>query len=304
VSVTILNGDVRDVLPTLPAASVQCCVTSPPYYGLRDYGVAGQIGLESSPDAYVAEMVAVFRAVRRVLRPDGVLFLNLGDSYAANRTAQVPDTKWTDVGNALPSKVPTGCKPKDLLMIPARVALALQADGWWLRSDIIWHKPNPMPESCRDRPTSAHEHVFLLAKSARYYWDAEAVKEEGTIPAGTLGAKGSAARFATPGVNSRPPEYKVYDGTRNIRNVWTIASQPYSEAHFATFPPELAERCIKAGSRPGDTILDPFAGAFTAPMAADRLQRNTIGIELNADYCDMARRRLVNDGGLFMELFA
>ena len=315
VSVTILNGDARDVLLTLPAESVQCCVTSPPYFGLRDYGVGGQIGLEASPDDYVAELVAVFRAVRRVLRDDGVLFLNLGDSYSGSANSggdSIPRQRLSSGGGMtsgdavhVSGMASKPGKPKDLLMIPARVALALQADGWWLRSDIIWAKPNPMPESVTDRPTSAHEHVFLLAKSARYYWDADAIAEEQTgHPTGLNGD-----------LTSKPAK-KVFrdrndgggtvgsgtDGTRNIRNVWTIATQPYSEAHFATFPPKLAERCIKAGSKQGDTILDPFAGAFTAPMVADRLQRNAIGIELNADYCDMAQRRLVDDGGMFMEL--
>jgi DNA modification methylase len=323
--VTILNGDVRDVLPTLPAASVQCVVTSPPYFGLRNYGVDGQIGLEPSPDAYVAEMVAVFRAVRRVLRDDGVLFLNLGDSYAASRQQigrndEDADNiarrsaafgtgveKASSGGNARTWGMKlNGAKPKDLLMIPARVALALQADGWWLRSDIIWHKPNPMPESVTDRPTSAHEHVFLLAKSARYFWDADAVAEPVTLSSVSRLSQDiehqEGSWRANGGAKTNGSMRAVGGSTRNCRSVWTIATQPFSEAHFAVFPAELAERCIRAGSRPGDTILDPFAGAFTAPMAADRLQRNAIGIELNTDYCDMARRRLVNDGGLFMEL--
>ena len=314
VSVTILNGDVRDVLLTLPAESVQCCVTSPPYFGLRDYGVGGQIGLEASPDDYVAELVAVFREVRRVLRDDGVLFLNLGDSYAANAASAAgragfeshrgSDTPTLNTGQqGRTAYRGNGIKPKDLLMIPARVALALQADGWWLRSDIIWAKPNPMPESVTDRPTSAHEHVFLLTKSARYYWDADAIAEPSVYPDDDRKARSAIDQKRYPGVKIAGvrPGSATYP-TRNSRSVWTIATQPYSDAHFATFPPELAERCIKAGSRPGDTILDPFAGAFTAPMVADRLQRNAIGIELNADYCDMARRRLVDDGGMFMEL--
>ena len=534
-TVRILHGDCRDVLKTLPERSVQMCCTSPPYFGLRSYGIGtenGEIGLEPSPDAYVAEMVAVFRAVRRVLRPDGVLFLNLGDSFLN----------------------------KQLQMIPARVALALQDDGWILRSDIIWHKPNPMPESdqgshysrhmvtiadyerlsglpyaderagddwagdmpslseaeisggqaplsaeregtghspregraagrereaqivrgvgsrsgeqselrshaqrqgnqtdieqaisrdrvrqaqgsgvpsgdeghtrtdrakaagqrgvCQNReddceeaaglreaqgrdrsrrtvhgrdvvgcgeaaseqmlllqaeasiddrsrdrrqqggqahrgehrssvpklqlkegqqaspdllvgcpgcercarhhgyifhlsagrPTSAHEHVFLLAKSARYFWDADAVREEFSderngASGARVGIPESYARAAgrIGGLDRGLTLARVSEG-RNTRNVWTIVTQPYADAHFATFPPELAERCIKAGSRPGDTILDPFAGAFTTPLAADRLQRNAIGIELNADYCAMARKRLVKDAGMFMEI--
>ena len=358
-SVTILNGDVRDVLLTLPAESVQCCVTSPPYYGLRDYGTAqwnggdaacdhvatanrdgrprcgltggtatveaatifratcgkcgatrvdSQIGLEPSPDAYVAEMVAVFREVRRVLRPDGVLFLNLGDSYCnpAQSGGGDPTIGTRNLGGVRQPKGAhySGIKPKDLMMIPARVALALQADGWWLRSDIIWAKPNPMPESVTDRPTSAHEHVFLLTKSARYFWDADAVREPHDSHGGGGLCNKQTLKTVIARVSHAPSlvNAAINPDGRNIRNVWTIATQPFSEAHFAVFPAELAERCIKAGSKPGDTILDPFAGAFTAPMVADRLQRNAIGIELNADYCDMARRRLVDDGGMFMEL--
>jgi DNA modification methylase len=192
-----------------------------------------------------------------------------------------------------------GCKPKDLIGIPWLVAFALRADGWYLRQDIIWQKPNPMPESVTDRCTKAHEYVFLLSKSARYFYDAKAVAEEGVIPAGTKGAKGSAERFAEPGVNSRPPEYKIYDGTRNRRSVWPIATQPYSGAHFATMPPELAETCIKAGSKPGDMILDPFGGAGTTALVADRLQRDATIIELNPAYAALARDRINGEAGLF-----
>lgn len=248
-TVEFLTGDVRMMLDLLPDASVQCCVTSPPYYGLRDYGVAGQIGLEPTPDEYVAEMVAVFREVRRVLRDDGTLWLNIGDSYAAGGMGPGSGKQLTNVGANIPAKkAPPGYKAKDLLGTPWLLAFALRADGWYLRSDIIWHKPNPMPESTKDRPTSAHEHVFLLAKRPSYFYDAEAIKEEAVTPAGTRGAKGSAARAAVAGVNSRPPEYAVYDGTRNIRNVWTIQTRPFRGAHFATMPPELAERCVRAGT--------------------------------------------------------
>ena len=456
--ITILNGDCRDVLRTLPDASVQCCVTSPPYFNLRDYGVAGQIGLEPTPDDFVAEMVAVFRDVRRVLRDDGVLFLNLGDSYfGSNQTggtkslegsakragrmfskpvgaqrAIACDTSGTkpegfqasgclcgslcdacraayrlgishngnllaptpapsigvsthehmvlppghlptlgltgrgdhseaaildpeqasrlagepprdapvsmthgssrrpqaepprsgqpsgclSCGRSLPDCVPAsarmgGCtcgtsapgsasdslgkgasglayphlttkalKPKDLIGIPWRVAFALQADGWYLRSDIIWHKPNPMPESVTDRPTSAHEHVFLFSKSERYHYDAEAIKE----PAVAAEAEGG-------------PALK-----RNARNVWTIATRPFPEAHFATFPPELAERCILAGCPAGGTVLDPFGGAGTTGLVADRLQRHAVLIELNPEYAAMAERRIAREGGLFADV--
>jgi DNA modification methylase len=310
--IRVLEGDCRDVLRTLDAGSVQCCVTSPPYFNLRDYGIAGQIGAEASPDEYVAAMVGVFGAVRRVLSDDGTVFLNLGDSYVSNGRydaayeakkkrggIHADDAEKYAAYDPRPAARAMGIKPKDLLGIPWRVAFALQADGWWLRSAIVWAKPNPMPESCRDRPTSSYEMVFLLAKSERYYWDADAIKEDGIVPAGTKGAKGSVERFNAPGVNSRPPEYKIYDGTRNARNVWTIATQPYSGAHFATMPPELAERCIKAGSRPGDTVLDPFLGAGTTGLVADRLGRHCIGIDLNPAYGTLAAQRITGDCPMF-----
>jgi len=305
VTIRILVGDVRERLKELPDESVHCCVTSPPYFGLRDYGVAGQIGLETTPDAYIAELVAVFAEVRRVLRKDGTLWLNLGDSYAANRGYQVSQSKHQahDYGTSNASKVPDGFKQKDLLMVPARVALALQADGWWLRSDIIWHKPNPMPESVTDRPTSAHEHIFLLAKSQTYYFDADAVKEPDV--AGHKSGNGY-ARVDTKNVGVRlsyggrgQEEQWEPGGGRNIRNVWTIATQPYSGAHFATFPPALIEPCIKAGCPIGGTVLDPFGGAGTTGLVADRLGRDAILIELNPDYAEIARKRISGDAPLF-----
>ncbi len=421
VTVTVIEGDCRQVLATLPDASVHCVVTSPPYWGLRDYGTgtweggdAGcdhspeqrggrfaspvsdkqrsntgsgtasardcpcgarridqQIGLEPSLDAYVAEMVAVFREVRRVLRDDGTLWLNLGDAYVSHKprgNATLSQSEgfgsyaaaFAGAQNAIDLRG-KGHKDKDLMMIPARVALALQDDGWWLRSDIIWAKPNPMPESVTDRPTSAHEHVFLLTKAPRYFFDAEAVREAATgrtdtssYPVHTPGQEGIVKTFGKDGLVGR-----------NIRNVWEIATAPFPEAHFATFPPELAERCIKAGTsergccaacgapwgrvtetayrNPGNrttngprsleqrhetagfavrlekdtatigwrascscpeappvpcTVLDPFAGAGTTLLVADRLQRNGIGIELNPTYAAMARRRVFDDAPL------
>lgn len=291
--------------------SVQTCVTSPPYYGLRDYGHDGQIGLEETPEAYVVRLVEVFREVRRVLRDDGTLWLNLGDSYARSGGTDRKISSTGKVGNTLKTlellpcrkqTPPIGVKEKDLLGIPWMVAFALRADGWYLRQDIIWHKPNPMPESVTDRCTKAHEYVFLLTKRARYFYDADAIKEEGVIPAGTLAAKGSAERASQPGVNSRPPEYKLYDGTRNARSVWTITTQPYSGAHFATMPPALAERCIKAGSKPGDTVLDPFGGAGTTGLVADRLNRSAILCELNPNYAALANTRIKEDAPLFSEV--
>ena len=318
-NVKILIGDCRDVLRRLPDVSVQCCVTSPPYFGLRDYGVAGQIGLEPTPDDFVAEMVAVFREVRRVLRDDGTLWLNLGDSYAST----VKGSGGAGKSGLGPNRDPhrhqkfeprrfdmQGLKPKDLIGIPWRVAFALQADGWYLRSDIIWHKPNPTPESVTDRPTSAHEHVFLLSKSARYFFDADAVRvpyardwDENNGGSCAQG-KGDAQRVAERGkAGTHSGAYPMPDkGGANIRNVWTVATQPFSGAHFATFPPALIEPCIKAGSRPGDTVLDPFGGAGTTGLAADRLHRHAVLIELNPEYAAMAERRIAREGGLFADV--
>jgi DNA modification methylase len=283
----VFPGDARTILPMLPDRWVHCCVTSPPYFGLRDYGHGGQIGLEPTPDAYVAEMVAVFREVRRVLRDDGTLWLNLGDSYARNpakgqhkpgdpgKQAYVYDRG----GGRASATAASGLGGKQLLGIPWRVAFALQADGWYLRQDIIWHKPNPMPESVRDRCTKAHEYVFLFSKSERYFYDAEAVKEPAVCPAGTKGAKGSAERAGVPGVNSRPPEYKIYDGFRNKRSVWTVATKPFAGAHFATYPPELIEPCILAGTSERGCCAS-CAAPWTriverAPAVIDKTERNT-----------------------------
>jgi len=314
-TVQIITGDCREVLRTLPDKSVHCCVTSPPYFGLRDYGMAAQIGLEQTPDAFVAEMVSVFREVRRVLRDDGTLWLNIGDSYAGSWGAQgkreTPgEISRNSVRNHPKRAASTGSirgdglKPKDLIGIPWMLAFALRADGWYLRQDIIWNKPNPMPESVTDRCTKAHEYVFLLSKSARYFYDAGAIAEEGVVPAGTKAAKGSAERYALGGVNARPPEYKVYDGTRNRRSVWTVATQPYSGAHFATFPPALIDPCILAGCPVGGTVLDPFGGAGTTGLVADRLGRNAVLVELNPAYVGIATRRIEGDAGMFAEVAA
>ena len=343
-TVRILIGDCREKLRELSDASVHCCVTSPPYFGLRDYGHAGQMGLEPTPDEYVAGMVEVFREVRRCLRDDGVLFLNIGDSYAGSwgargrsddTNAARPDLEAKHGTEAPARNGFPGVKPKDLIGIPWLLAFALRADGWYLRQEIIWHKPNPMPESVRDRCTKAHEQIFLLSKSPRYFFDAEAISEPAawerwgdqtelkshTGTAGHLGGKTLA-------------ELPIKD-TKNKRSVWTVATQPYSEAHFATYPPALIEPCILAGcptkccsvcaapytplyanfpekgvlpscrcNAPcmGGTVLDPFGGAGTTGLVADRLGRNAILVELNPEYAEIARNRLSSDGGMFADV--
>jgi len=304
-TVQVLVGDCFATLRTLPDGAAQCCVTSPPYYGLRDYGHAGQIGLEPTPDEYIARMVDVFREVRRVLRDDGTLWLNVGDSYATAQKGSggIKSIQTKNAGSLFGSRrVGIGdAKEKDLMMIPAMLALALRADGWFLRSDIIWHKPNPMPESVRDRPTSAHEHVFLLTKSARYFYDAEAIAEPADFPGDDRHNRTDARKISDPMCadgGSRARTGNPTGLTRNARNVWPIATQPYSGAHFATMPPDLAERCIKAGTKSGDTVLDPFGGAGTTGLVADRLGRSAILCELNPEYARLARERITADAPL------
>jgi DNA modification methylase len=256
-----------------------------------------QLGLEATPEEYVAGMVAVFREVRRVLRDDGTLWLNIGDSYAANRGYQVPDSKHIDVGNSRGMKAECfGLKPKDLVGIPWMLAFALRADGWYLRSDIIWSKPNPMPESVTDRPTKAHEYLFLLSKRATYYYDAAAIAES-AIHVGRVveydGTQKNSAAAATDIMRTRIAKDTMVGDTRNKRTVWTIATEPYPEAHFATFPTALVTPCVLAGCPEGGTVLEPFAGSGTTLAVAKQLGRKSIGIELNADYCGLAERRLM-----------
>ena len=303
----VLLGDCRDVLKTLPAESAQCCVTSPPYFGLRDYGCAGQIGLEQTPDAYVAELVAVFREVRRVLRDDGTLWLNLGDSYAGywgDKKAKAEGRPSAADGNGFSMNARpkfhdafdgSAIKPKDLIGIPWRVAFALQADGWYLRQDIVWSKPNPMPESVTDRCTKAHEYIFLLTKSAKYYFDAAAIAEQSIHAGETVfndaGKNSEMGAFgATRGGFLKDGGVTVKD-TRNKRSVWTVSTKPYSGAHFATFPPDLIEPCILAGSKTGDMVLDPFNGSGTTGEVASRFGRNYTGIELNPAYVALTEER-------------
>ena len=364
----IIYGDALTELRKLPDESVHCCVTSPPYWGLRDYGTAkweggdtgcdhapraqvegsktdtnagalrdkpfnvcpkcgacridSQLGLEKTPEEYVAKMVEVFREVKRVLRKDGALWLNLGDSYftppAGNKNGRPHQNAYGDNEQAAramfrASQVKGGHHPtlkhKNLCGIPWRVAFALQADGWYLRSDIIWAKPNPMPESVRDRPTRSHEYIFLMSKNAKYYFDQEAVKEpvaESTVGRGPVDFGGAKGRRYKANIKPEDPNFRggseqwgrTFDYTesckngRNIRSVWTMTTKPFKEAHFATFPPELPERCIKAGCPVGGTVLDPFFGAGTVGVVAKQLGRDFIGIDLKDEYCKMAERRI------------
>jgi DNA modification methylase len=360
----VRQGDALALLREMPDESVRCCVTSPPYWGLRDYGTAkweggadgcdhkgmplasssssslagytsedvkmrtftmpqgqtcrkcgaaridAQLGLEATPEEYVARMVEVFSEVRRVLTKDGTLWLNLGDSYAtgAGKVGACPGggeqgARWAERAAATsPNRMPIpGLKPKDLVGIPWRVAFALHADGWYLRSDIIWAKPNPMPESVTDRPTKAHEYLFLLAKSERYFYDADAIEEPALRPEGPGNVNPTAFTVADP-VKGRTAANLHHIGpspTRNRRTVWTVASQPFAEAHFATFPEAPVEPCILAGSAPGDLVLDPFSGSGTVGVVALRHGRRYLGLELNPAYCEMARRRIA--GPLFAD---
>lgn len=304
------HGDCLEVLRLIPDKTIQCCITSPPYWSLRDYKIDGQLGLERTPEEYVIKMVEAFREVRRVLKNDGTLWLNLGDSYAGSwgdsghrpeRSGNLghqrkKSTKWFErhghpqAGNPPAANVP-GLKPKDLCGIPWRVAFALQADGWWLRQDIIWHKPNPMPESVKDRCTKAHEYIFLLAKSRKYYCNMEAIKE----PA-TKGAAGSTFNTGKTAIHqlrrASNKERKDSGLDRNKRSVWAVTTKPFKGAHFATFPPDLIEPCVLAGCPEGGTVLDPFIGSGTTAIVAESHGRKWIGIDLSEDYCEMAQKRI------------
>ena len=265
---TVFQGDAAAVLTQLPDGFFQCVMTSPPYWGLRDYGVGGQIGAEDDPDEYVGKLVAVFEQVRRVLKEDGTLWLNIGDTYTSgNRGYRAPDKKNPVRAMSYRARTPRGLKPKDLVGIPWRLAFALQRAGWYLRADIVWEKPNAMPESVKDRPTRSHEYIFLFSKSERYFYDPHPVAE----------ANG-----------------------RNRRTVWPIPTEPFPGAHFATFPPALVEPCILAGSAPEDWVLDPFFGSGTVGVVCDRFNRRYVGIEINPDYVKLALDRLAyNQRSLF-----
>ena len=308
--IELYHGDCLQVLKELPAESVHCVVTSPPYWGLRDYGTDGQLGLEETPEQHVTKIVEVFSEVRRVLRTDGTLWLNYGDSYAASGQPGKSNLaelgkRYSGVGHKRdtvikPVKtVPPGLKPKDLCGIPWRVAFALQADGWWLRQDIIWHKPNPMPESVTDRCTKAHEYIFLLTKAARYHYDADAIREktgnemssreyDTKTASGAAWKSGGVKNYA--GANKKDGGRSHPNG-RNRRSVWTIATAPYPGAHFATFPPKLIEPCIMAGCPEGGTVLDPFLGSGTTGAVAQKNGCKFIGIELNEEYLQLAVKR-------------
>lgn len=323
-SVKILMGDVRERLREIPDGTVNCVVTSPPYWGLRDYGVEGQIGTEATPDEYVDELVRIFENVRRVLREDGTLWLNLGDSYfSGGRKSRDYDEKNKARMMGYRPPDPEGLKPKDLVGIPWMVAFALRKAGWYLRQDIIWAKPNPMPESVTDRCTKSHEYIFLLSKSERYYYDQEAIKEPSS-----LGDSGSVATDQKPSLNIAHKENKEKSpkkrghvrlhegfamrwdkmtrdeqcsGTRNKRSVWTVATKPFSEAHFATYPVELIRPCILAGCPEGGTVLDPFGGAGTTALAAEGLGRNSLLVELNPEYVGIIERRLRKKFGMMLD---
>jgi DNA modification methylase len=311
----ILVGDVFTELLFLPSNHFDCIVTSPPYWGLRDYGVEGQLGLEPTLEEYLSNLTIVFREARRVLKPAGTMWLVVGDCYAAsppgNKTVGV-SAKSTLHGINGPSEAyrktlaaghatkrdtvkGSGLRAKNLCMIPNRLALALQADGWWVRSEIIWHKPNPMPESIGDRPTSCHEKIWLLTKSEKYFYDAAAIREPAVFDhkSGNGFKRDARLTYADEnGAHGNEQQWTDVGGSRNARNVWTINSAPYREAHFATFPPALVERCLLAGCPRGGEVLDPFGGAGTTGLVAARLGINSTLIELNPAYAAMARARI------------
>jgi len=320
------NGDALTALRALPDESVNCCVTSPPYFGLRDYGVDGQIGLEPTPEAFIANLVDVFREVRRVLKDDGTLWVNIGDSYnnsdkwgGGQNTGKHTITESGDVPSfAVRNKRAkmAGIKPKDLIGIPWMLAFALRADGWYLRQDIIWAKPNPMPESVADRCTKSHEYIFMLSKAARYFYDVEAIKEPAIYAdddriGRALKSHKSAPTAQVNGIRPRTDKQRGHSrrragfndrwdamekteqcgGMRNKRSVWNVSPKPYPEAHFATYPPELITPCVLAGCPEGGTVLDPFAGSGTTAQVANKFGRRAILIELNREYCELILRR-------------
>jgi DNA modification methylase len=301
----ILVGDNRTTLKTLASGSVQTCITSPPYWGLRDYGEDEQIGMEKTPEQFVEELCKVFDEVWRVLADDGTLWLNLGDSYSGsgkgpsgNLGAKHDERNMEHKHSAI---VPDGLKPKDLVGIPWRVAFALQARGWYLRQDIIWAKPNPMPESVTDRCTKSHEYIFLLTKQPRYFYDNQAIKEPVAQEWGTRDRTNGKYHKDGTGLQPHTGLEKNYTD-RNKRDVWMVNTSRYKEAHFATYPPELVLPCVLAGSKVGDTVLDPFSGSGTTGVVALANNRNFIGCELNPEYARLSERRITQALGMFAEV--
>lgn len=318
----IYLGDCLDVLQQFPYDSIDCCVTSPPYYGLRDYGIEGQLGLENTPEEYIAKMTEVFMAVYRVMKPEGTLWLNIGDSYngyKGNAKSQYYDSRFVGGHGGHPAR-PSGfglehkeLKPKDLIGIPWMLAFSLRNTGWYLRQDIIWHKPNPMPESVTDRCTKSHEYIFLLSKSQKYYFDHEAIQEPAVSSdkpkkqsrfGGYKYGDNEDTHFSTYSGNEWQPQTKVegdeYVYVRNKRDVWQVNVKTCKEAHFATYPPDLVRPCILAGCPKGGVVLDPFMGSGTTALVAKALDRDYIGIELNPEYKAIAQRRLFDKFGLFL----
>lgn len=310
----IIQGDALDILRTLENESVNCCVTSPPYYNLRDYGCEGQIGLEKTPEEYIEKLVEIFREVKRVLKEDGTLWINIGDSYAGSCKGRNKDGiankeafSKTQRGNegslrgVLTKTQSPNCKPKDMIGIPWMLAFALRADGWYLRQDIIWHKPNPMPERVKDRCTKSHEYIFLLSKKPRYYFDNKAIQEPAVTYKdlkrrvrnghGEWKNKKASSTYAVSGTGRSRESLYSEGGKRNKRDVWSVTTKPYKGAHFATFPPDLIEHCILAGCPEGGVVLDPFGGSGTTGMVAKQQGRNFVLIELNEEYVKLCEER-------------
>lgn len=316
----IYNAECLTGLSLLPDNSINCCITSPPYYGLRDYGNDRQIGLECTPEEYIGKLVNIFHEVYRVLKPDGTLWINIGDSYAGSMkgAAQFPDnamnykqgTNRGTLGKATLVKQCTGCKPKDLIGIPWMLAFALRADGWYLRQDIIWSKPNPMPESVTDRCTKSHEYIFLLSKSRKYYFDSESIQQEASQSVksrlGKVENVGHKAFAAANTLDESNPMFRKnttreyqYADKANKRSVWSVPTAACKDAHFAVFPPALIVDCIKAGCPQEGIVLDPFMGSGTTAVVARKLNRNYIGFELNPDYVHLAEKRVEKELGMF-----
>ena len=300
--IKFLQGNVFEKVKELDDNSIDCVVTSPPYWGLRDYGVHGQLGLESTYQEHIKNIVKLFRAIKPKLKDSATIWLNYGDSYSSGKRTSTTNQTLRGNKNYGVTRTPVqeSIKEKDLIMIPNRIAIALQDDGWWIRSEIIWHKPNPMPESVRDRPTSCHEKIWLITKSKKYYYDAETIKEQATgrIAGNKKPQKGTDQKFSETKQGLLKAQQKPYY-FKNKRNVWTITTKPFKDAHFATFPKDLIEPCIKAGCPENGTVLDPFGGSGTTAIVAVENNRNAILIELNKKYIDIAKKRIVNELGLF-----